>query len=90
VHAATLSVSHRTHSLAPLLCRSLALLFFFLVGGQPQDTHRDWMKFAGAWGWWTAAIAFYDGIAALTKEVYGKVSLGAAGTGICILCAGRI
>ena len=26
------------------------------------------MKFAGAWGFWTAFLAFYDGIAALMQE----------------------
>jgi hypothetical protein len=57
-------------------CRSLGLLFFFLAGGQPQDEHRNWMKFAGAWGWFVAFLAFYDGIAALMKEVYGKVRAG--------------
>lgn len=51
---------------------SLALLFFFLAGGQPQSEHMNWMKFAGIWGFWTAFLAFYDGIAALMKEVYGK------------------
>ncbi|GAB4816806.1 hypothetical protein N2152v2_003852 [Parachlorella kessleri] len=51
---------------------SLALLFWFLAGGQPQASHMNWMKFAGAWGWWVAFLAFYDGIAALMKEVYGK------------------
>ncbi|GAB4816913.1 hypothetical protein N2152v2_003959 [Parachlorella kessleri] len=50
---------------------TLSLLFWFLAGGQPQEEHRNWMKFAGAWGWLVAAIAFYDGAAALLKEVYG-------------------
>ena len=61
-------------ALPTLACSSLGLLFFFLAGGQPQSTHKNWMKFAGAWGWWTAFLAFYDGIAALLKEVYGRVS----------------
>lgn len=51
---------------------TLALLFWFLAGGQPQATHMNWMKFAGAWGWLVAFIAFYDGTAALMREVYGK------------------
>ena len=33
------------------------------------------MKFAGIWGFWTAFVAFYDGLATLFKEVYGKVSI---------------
>ena len=57
----------------PCACSSLALLFWFLAGGQPQSTHMNWMKFTGAWGWWVAFLAFYDGAAALMKEVYGKV-----------------
>ena len=29
-------------------------------------------KFAGGWGFMVAAVAFYDGTAALMKDVYGK------------------
>ncbi|KAL4444068.1 hypothetical protein ABPG75_011805 [Micractinium tetrahymenae] len=49
---------------------SLAILFWLLaagVGNNPTIT-----KFAGGWGFMVAATAFYDGTAALMKDVYGK------------------
>lgn len=52
---------------------SLALLFFFLAAGVgTSEAAHNVTKFAGAWGFLVAAIAFYDGTAALMKDVYGK------------------
>ncbi|KAI7842166.1 hypothetical protein COHA_004189 [Chlorella ohadii] len=52
---------------------TLSLLFFFLAGGVgTSQSARNFTKFAGAWGFLVAAIAFYDGIAALLKDAYGR------------------
>ena len=49
----------------PLSCLSLSLTFSPL-------TLQTLTKFAGGWGFMVAAVAFYDGTAALMKDVYGK------------------
>ncbi|EFN56785.1 hypothetical protein CHLNCDRAFT_144274 [Chlorella variabilis] len=52
---------------------SLAILFWLLVGGVgPSDERVTLTKVAGGWGFMVAAVAFYDGTAALMKDVYGK------------------
>lgn len=51
---------------------SLALLFFFLAGGQ---TNHNLMKFAGVWGFIVSAIAWYLAVATLMEELYGRVIL---------------
>ena len=69
---------------------SLSMLFFFLAKAQFSSSFG---KFAGGWGFMVAFVAFYDGLAALMKDVYGrpilpvfplkpinKVSLGDFGT----------
>ena len=38
----------------------------------PPPTLQTLTKFAGGWGFMVAAVAFYDGTAALMKDVYGK------------------
>ncbi|PSC70112.1 GPR1 FUN34 yaaH protein [Micractinium conductrix] len=73
---------------------SLAVLFWLLAGGVgPAEERVTLTKVAGGWGFMVAAVAFYDGTAALMKDVYGrqilpvwplkpvnKVSLGDFGT----------
>ena len=52
---------------------SLAILFWLLAGGVGTSSERVTLtKFAGGWGFMVAAVAFYDGTAALMKDVYGK------------------
>lgn len=48
---------------------SLALLFFFLAGGQ---TNTSLMKFAGVWGLLVSAIAWYLAVSNLMEELYGR------------------
>ena len=38
----------------------------------PSDERVTLTKVAGGWGFMVAAVAFYDGTAALMKDVYGK------------------
>jgi hypothetical protein len=65
-----------TNLFTSALFLSLALLFWFLAGGQtadPNDSARVTLtKFAGGWGFFVAFLALYDGTAALMKDVYGK------------------
>ena len=60
---------------------SLAILFWLLAGGVTGSCTSDagcssarvtLTKVAGGWGFMVAAVAFYDGTAALMKDVYGK------------------
>ncbi len=52
---------------------SLAILFWLLAGGVGTSSERVTLtKVAGGWGFMVAAVAFYDGTAALMKDVYGK------------------
>lgn len=51
---------------------TLALLFFFLAGGQ---TNSSLMKFAGVWGFVVSAIAWYLAVATLMEDLYGRVVL---------------
>lgn len=48
---------------------SLALLFFFLAGGQENATC---MKFAGVWGLIVSANAWYLGVSNLLEDLYGR------------------
>ena len=73
---------------------SLAILFWLLAAGVGTSSNDVTVtKVAGGWGFMVAAVAFYDGTAALMKDVYGrqilpvfplkpvnKVSLGDFGT----------
>ncbi|KAL4435422.1 hypothetical protein ABPG77_006184 [Micractinium sp. CCAP 211/92] len=62
-----------TNLVTSWLFLSLALLFWFLAGGVGTSSERVTLtKFAGGWGFMVAAVAFYDGTAALMKDVYGK------------------
>ena len=62
-----------TNLVTSWLFLSLALLFWFLAGGVGSGDERTTLtKFAGGWGFMVAAMAFYDGTAALMKDVYGK------------------
>ena len=47
------------------LCLSLSFPF-------SPPTLQTLTKVAGGWGFMVAAVAFYDGTAALMKDVYGK------------------
>ena len=52
---------------------SLSVLFWMLAGGVGAGEGRSTLtKVAGGWGFMVAAVAFYDGTAALMKDVYGK------------------
>ena len=48
---------------------TLAMLFFFLAGGQ---TNANFMKFAGAWGILVVALAWYLATAMLLTDLYGR------------------
>ncbi|PRW33699.1 GPR1 FUN34 yaaH family [Chlorella sorokiniana] len=64
-----------TNLVTSWLFLSLAILFWLLAGGvgYPDQTDRVTLtKVAGGWGFMVAAVAFYDGTAALMKDVYGK------------------
>jgi succinate-acetate transporter protein len=51
-----------------VLFSSLTLLFFF-IAFSINPAREALGAFAGAWGIWTAAVAFYCGFAELTNEV---------------------
>lgn len=51
---------------------TLSLLFFFLAGG--QENH-NFLKFAGAWGYLVAGLAWYLAASLLMEELYGKSPL---------------
>lgn len=48
---------------------SLACLFFFLIGGLYNSTCK---KFAGWFGFWVAAVAFYAAAAELVNTTYNR------------------
>ena len=48
---------------------SLATLFILLAAAQTRETFT---QVSGVWGLWTAAVAFYCGVAELTNEVYHR------------------
>ena len=56
---------------------SLALLFWFLAGGQNPNSQAavNLKKFAGGWGMLVAAIAFYCAAAQLFEDSYGRAIL---------------
>lgn len=53
---------------------SLALLFWFLAGGQNPNSQAsvNLKKFAGGWGMLVATIAFYCAAAQLFEDSYGR------------------
>ena len=62
-----------TNLVTSWLFLSLAILFWLLAGGVgTSDARVTLTKVAGGWGFMVAAVAFYDGTAALMKDVYGK------------------
>lgn len=48
----------------------LFLLFFLLAGGLGRK-HDYLLRFAAAWGWLTAAVAYYAAFAASLEDAYG-------------------
>jgi hypothetical protein len=52
---------------------SVSILFWLLAAGVGTSAANVTLtKFAGGWGFMVSAVAFYDGAAALMKDVYGR------------------
>ena len=51
----------------------MSILFWLLAAGVGTSAANVTLtKFAGGWGFTVSAVAFYDGAAALMKDVYGR------------------
>ena len=51
----------------------MSILFWLLAAGVGTSAANVTLtKFAGGWGFMISAVAFYDGAAALMKDVYGR------------------